>query len=103
MDIRAKAAERATYTAQQLRVRCLAAGRTCATQAGCTCHGLGGAYQTVSAPDQPPLETGAGDLSEHHEEPEGWCVSCTAVFLVAVGLAAGMLWFAAKQILKGAP
>mgnify|MGYP000243345761 CR=1 FL=1 len=68
-DIRSLAQARAIYNEAEMRARCSAAGQTCKNSiAGCTCHELS-AYQPVSAPDQPPLETMPGDLSEHHTDP----------------------------------
>jgi hypothetical protein len=88
-------------TELEARRRCMAAGKTCLTAAGCTCHHMT-SEPTAAPPDCPPLLTQPGDLSEQFDEPEGSCWTCTAVWLVAVGLAAGMLWFAVRQIIKGA-
>ena len=86
-----------------LRRRCMAAGKTCLTAAGCTCHHMTSA-PTAAPPDCPPLLTQPGDLTDYPDgAPEGWCWTCTAVWLIAVGLAAGMLFFAVRQIIRGAP
>ena len=74
----------------ELRARCESAGRTCATQAGCTCHPMS-AYQPVAAPDQPPPVTMPDDLGERHSpptEPQAYQpmrMLALAVVLVLVG------------------
>jgi len=71
-------------TQSECLARCKAAGETCKNSpAGCTCHALS-AYQPTLAPDQPPLETAPGDLSEWHKEPEGTCWVCLATAFAAV-------------------
>lgn len=54
-----------------LRRRCMAAGKTCLTAAGCTCHHMTSA-PTAAPPDCPPLLTQPGDLGEHHTKPSGY-------------------------------
>lgn len=79
---------------------------TCETlMTGCDCHPTSATSRYPAAPAAPdqPLITQSGDLGEHHEKPEGVCWTCAAVCLIAFGLAAGMLWFAVRQIIKGTP
>lgn len=70
-------------TEAQLRARCLAAGETCQTAAVCSCHHMS-AYQPTAAPDQPPLLTMPGDLSENHEPPKETCWICMLTVCAAV-------------------